>query len=535
MILLCRWLVYLTAALALHIPSIWPAPQVPFSNLEIVDHDPKSQSSSEEFESWVAQQSNRSFEYILDNIGGISSKLKESEVLPGVVIASPLKSNPDYFYNWIRDSALTIRTLLYHMNDNVKDTAAIERLKPVVELYIEVNYKLQRTPNRSGDFDDMKRSGLGEPKFLVDGHSFDEDWGRPQSDGPGLRVSTILGYLFFLHRNKLEIDSPFLGNSTFIYFNIIKPDLEYIVANWKAKLFDLWEEVNSHHFFNALTQLKALQDGQRFAQLNRLDVSFAKKLQATFDDLQEYVTESGKFVRPTIPYIVNIPELYDKGERSGLDAATFLAALHAHNLEFGGTDNIPFDVDDSHILNAITAMVGDMKRRYPLNREYGKWRGNFGAALGRYPEDVYDGAGTSIGNPWFIATLSASEVLYKWIYKFTIRHADVVIDKLNIAFFKPHDPELREEAPDSDVRIVIPYNSVRYKQLLESIHKYADTFIAVVQNHVNTVDGTMLEQFDRQTGYMRGAENLTWSYSAFHNCVRWRTKAAKLIDSLHHD
>jgi glucoamylase len=32
----------------------------------------------------------------------------------------------------------------------------------------------------------------------------------------------------------------------------------------------------------------------------------------------------------------------------------------------------------------------------------------------------------------------------------------------------------------------------------------------------------MSEQFDRVTGYMRGAEDLTWSYGAFLQAVRAR-------------
>lgn len=526
MMLTVRCLPLLVATQALYLPSFWrdilPTPE------SIVDLG--SQNHNEiEFEDWIIQQSERSFGYILENIGGISSRLNDEEVLPGIVVASPLKANPDYFYNWTRDSALTIRTLIYHMNDYFKDTVAVARIRKVVESYIEVNYKLQRLPNKSGRFDDGSRSGLGEPKFLTTGESFDANWGRPQSDGPGLRVSTILGYLFFLEKNQQEIESEFLGNTTFIYLNIIKPDLEYIVANWKAKLFDLWEEVESHHFFTALTQLKALQDGQRFVKNNVIDFDFAEQLGATFDELHEFVTSKGGFTKSTVPYIIGTPELFDQGTRSGLDAATFLTALHAHNLEFGGTDNIPFDVDDSHILNTITAMVSDMSQRYPINHRKNSWPDNVGTALGRYPEDVYDGVGTSHGNPWFIATLSASEVLYKWICKYTRTRADIVINDLNIAFFKPHDAQLSNE-PLGKKKIVIPYKSERYQRLLISIFKYADSFVASVKVHVNHSDGTMLEQFDRWTGYMRGAKELTWLYLAFHNSARWRARAYDEIE-----
>lgn len=527
MLFLHNCIALFAACQALYLPNSWRH-SIPHPGLLI---KVGSQNLDElNFEDWISEQSDRSFSYILENIGGISSVLDRKQVLPGVVIASPLKVDPDYFYTWTRDSALTVRTLIYHMNDYFRDDALVARLRKVVEDYIEVNYKIQRLPNQSGRFEDERRSGLGEPKFLTTAKSFDENWGRPQSDGPGLRVSTILGYLFFLERNDLQIENDFLGNTTFIYYHIIKPDLEYIVANWNEKLFDLWEEVNSHHFFTSLTQLKALQDGQRFARTNVIDMKFAEQLQTTYDLLKDFITSSGGFTKPSIPYVIEIPELHEQGTRSGLDAATFLAALHAHNLEFGGTDNIPFDVDDSHILNTITAMVADMRQRYPINHNKARWQNNVGVALGRYPEDVYDGQGTSLGNPWFISTLSASEILFKWIYKNTRRNADIVIDKLNIAFFRPHDAQLNDEAPISDSKIVIPYKSERYHALLTSIYKYADSFIASVQGHVHRTDGTMLEQFDRWTGYMRGAKLLTWLYLAFHNCARWRSKAADEIE-----
>src|SRR5438067_683903 len=31
----------------------------------------------------------------------------------------------------------------------------------------------------------------------------------------------------------------------------------------------------------------------------------------------------------------------------------------------------------------------------------------------RYPEDVYDGVGTSLGNPWYLATTSMAELFYR--------------------------------------------------------------------------------------------------------------------------
>ncbi len=34
------------------------------------------------------------------------------DVKPGMVVASPSRSNPDYYFDWVRDTALTYRALI---------------------------------------------------------------------------------------------------------------------------------------------------------------------------------------------------------------------------------------------------------------------------------------------------------------------------------------------------------------------------------------------------------------------------------------
>jgi glucoamylase len=47
---------------------------------------------------------------VLANIGPSGSK--SSGAFPGIVIASPSTSNPDYLYTWTRDSSLTLKALI---------------------------------------------------------------------------------------------------------------------------------------------------------------------------------------------------------------------------------------------------------------------------------------------------------------------------------------------------------------------------------------------------------------------------------------
>lgn len=48
----------------------------------------------------------------INNIGGSGSSLVPGAD-PGIVVASPSRDNPDYFYTWTRDSALVF-TMLVH-------------------------------------------------------------------------------------------------------------------------------------------------------------------------------------------------------------------------------------------------------------------------------------------------------------------------------------------------------------------------------------------------------------------------------------
>lgn len=47
---------------------------------------------------------------LLANIGNLGSK--SSGAMPGIVIASPSSSNPDYLYTWTRDSAIALKALI---------------------------------------------------------------------------------------------------------------------------------------------------------------------------------------------------------------------------------------------------------------------------------------------------------------------------------------------------------------------------------------------------------------------------------------
>lgn len=138
----------------------------------------------------------------LNNIGPDGSEA--SGAIAGLVVASPSKANPDCefssfmqyrnsraniewtaadFYTWTRDSALTLKMIVdeyIHGNDD---------LQHYVEEYLGAQAALQTVTNPSGTFL-PDGSGLGEPKYMVDGTRFN------------LAVCAVPFFLLFLPRHE---------------------------------------------------------------------------------------------------------------------------------------------------------------------------------------------------------------------------------------------------------------------------------------------------------------------------------------------
>ena len=86
--------------------------------------------------------------------------------------------------------------------------------------------------------------------------------------------------------------------------------------------------------------------------------------------------------------------------RSGRDADTLLAAIATFDIDGSCTDGT-YQPCSSKILASHKVLVDSFREIYTVNSNRSA---GTGAAVGRYPEDVYYG-----GNPWYLCTLSAAE------------------------------------------------------------------------------------------------------------------------------
>lgn len=396
----------------------------------------------------LEKQAQRSFQFIHRN-------LRENGIVRGAVIASPSKHSPNYFYHWVRDAGLTMRELIA-VYANTKDL----RTKGLVKELILDWVIFEESNQRVATFN----SNLGEPIFTVLGEIYPHPWGRPQTDGPAIRALAMIEWLEALvaeggnesiierlYQPELPANSP------------IKKDLEYIAHNWQLPSFDLWEEVRGNHFFTRMAQRAALIKGSALAfALGDNEASKFYKLQSQLieTELLKHIDGEREFIRPTLSQTDGWTH-----KTSELDVSVILGSLY-----FSLEDNF-FTPDSKYVLMTAQKLENQFKNIYSINKTL-----FLGTAIGRYPEDVYDGTGFGGGNPWFLATNAFAEL------------------HCRAARFVGRGSVNERDRAHSFLRRAL-YHSDR--------------------------NGHMSEQISRHNGYMMGARDLTWSYSSFVRALRY--------------
>ncbi|RHZ44433.1 glycoside hydrolase family 15 protein [Aspergillus thermomutatus] len=412
---------------------------------------------------------------VWDNIGADGALVSGASA--GVVVASPSKENPDYFYTWTRDSALTIMEIIEQF------VAGNTSLESLIHDYVDSQAKQQTVSNPSGGLSDG--SGLAEPKFFVNLTAFTGSWGRPQRDGPALRASALIAY-----GNSLIAQGKESVVNTHIW-PIVSNDLAYVAQYWNQSTFDLWEEVQGSSFFTTAAQHKALVEGAAFAKALGQSCDGCSVAPQILCFLQDYWNGTA-----VISNIAN-------NGRSGIDANSVLASIHTFD-PAAGCDDTTFQPCSARALSNHKIYVDSFRSIYGVNsgRSAGK-----AAATGRYAEDSYQG-----GNPWYLTTLAAAELLYDALYQWDKQGAIEVTD-VSLPFFKDLASNVTAGSYSK--------GSAGYASLTGAVKTYADGFISVVQQYTPS-NGGLAEQFGRDSGEPVSAADLTWSYAAFLTAVARR-------------
>ncbi|KAJ3237818.1 Glucoamylase, intracellular sporulation-specific [Chytriomyces hyalinus] len=437
----------------------------------------------------------------------------------GAIQASPSSENPDYAYHWVRDAATVMSAV-----------PVTNATQPLFWKWAAFETTLQRTQNPSSP-----HFTLGEPKFNLDGSAYTRDWGRPQNDGPATRVLALVRFaeMYLEQGGSLDQVRKYLYAPELPALSVIKADLEYVARVWDVQGVDLWEEVRGDHYHTQLVQAAALFVGARFA--NRMkDTSAAKfytsKAHEVYRSIESnFWSDEKEYIQSSIR-VQNGPA----AKTSFLDMSVVLAAIYTrHAFSLAPPDwsdnSTMHSFDGPQVLLTALQLASKMKELYTINQN----RGDLAPGIGRYTEDVYDGyTTTGLGNPWFLATLGYAELAFSLAQQFcrlgSISHSESANPLMDKALSWILDGGFMGQRLTSPITSGISQhlscieNPQQFQHLIQNLTYAGEAYIARVRAHVPDHDGeigskvgSLSEQFHRDTGFMQGAVELTWSHASF--------------------
>lgn len=442
------------------------------------------------------QQFQRSIYFLMKNVS-------PADGVRGSIIAAPSRNHPDYYYHWVRDAALVTDSLLnLYLDPRYNNSQLKTQIKSFVIDHMKFNAKIQASSQSA--------NGLGEPKFWVTGLPFTGPWGRPQNDGPALRSINHARVLDIALREKWPEANqlvPFLYSTKIPADSLIKRDTEFVAHHWREPNFDLWEEVYGMHFYTLLAQRKSMLYGASVANAFK-DQGAAQfyKTQATQigSTLENFWGQGKGFIEAT--------KFVQRGRnKSQLDSAVLLAVLHSE------IEDTRFSVADPRVLATFLRLKNSFNAIYTINKNLA-----YGTAIGRYPEDTYDGYVTnSRGNPWVLSTAGAAEYLYRLMLSH-LKLKQIQINDFNKAYYA----DLSGNTQLKSGQVLSPVDRT-YSLIIKGLFEEADSYLSRVLFHRNA-DGSLSEQMNRENGYMQGAPNLTWSHASFITAKLRRDEAISI-------
>jgi len=401
----------------------------------------------------------------------------------GSIVASPVLASydpdPDYFFHWFRDSAVVIdavRLLLVH--GTLAAAQALEYFRDFVQFSLSLfnldGRALVEAPAWRAavapDFEKFVRSDtdLGavhgdlvsaEARVNADATLDISNWGRPQHDGPPLRLLAVLRWVRGIDLGSTQLTGQAAA--------LIRADIAFTRGRWRMPSVDIWEEEKGHHYYTLRVAAAALQEAADWldaqgggsdldeARLCRAD---AREILAVLDDY--WLADEGYYRSRTLEGALR--------STKELDIAVIFAAIHG----VGGGDTA-HTVHDPRMHATLRRLESLFDEEYPINHARPATRG---PAMGRYKGDVYYSGGA-----YYFSTLAAAEFCFR-------------------AAVTGHGSQ---KGMDSSFR-------ARGDAYLETVRAFTPP------------SGDMSEQFDQKTGAQSSARHLAWSYAAFISCVTAR-------------
>jgi glucoamylase len=470
-----------------------------------------SSAKADGLETWLASEKNTA-----------TSKLLANVLSNGAVIASPSQNNPNYYYHWVRDGALTMDVVL-SLYLNSTDAQIKQQHWNRLMAYLTFSLGNQDTPNRSTT---MGR-GLGEPKFNTDGSAFQGDWGRPQDDGPALRAVVFIRLANNLldggQADQVALVKTKLYQNTLPSSSVIKRDLEYVSHNWQNTCFDPWEEVSGNHFYTRMVQRRALREGAALA--NRLnDPGAANWYNQQAAAIEAALNNHWDATKGYLVATLNRDGGLDY-KTSNLDTAVVLAVLHSH---------IPgdsfFAPTDEMVLATAQTLSSTFANPalFPINNVLKNPEGAvMGPGIGRYPEDRYSGQANNFdSNPWVLCTTALAELYFRAANEW-VKKGQIVITARNQAFLASINPQ---KFGNLSVGTTFSTGIASFNDIVSEVRLAGDGFLRRVRYH-SFPDGSLSEQMNRYTGFMQSANDLTWNYASILTTLQHRSQPLVIVNT----
>jgi len=432
---------------------------------------------------------------------------------PGTVIAAQSYTAPDYAYNWVRDSSLTMDVVQsFYAAGTGSHKATYES---ILFQYAQARYQEQVDPGL--------QTGLGEPKFFLNNSIFTGPWGRPQNDGPATSAITLMEF----SSDYLAAGGSLATIRQAIYDGPQAPvlrDLLFVANNWTYPSFDIWEEEPSDHFYNRMVQHRAMLMGSTFAlQFN--DAATSQTLSAAATAIAATLGQFWDPIRNLILYEYG-PVL--RGKYSYKDVAVVLGVIHGY-----AGDGI-YSYTNDQVLETAWQIATSFIPVFPIAATHFDAQGRpLGTPIGRYPEDVYNGVDTSLGNPWYLCTASMAELFYRASTAFN-KAGSITVTETSLPFWQYFAPGLTYTCGTTynlgrgnnyGWGWVSPNgNTQQGNAMVASMQGWADAFMRTVK-YYTPAGGHLSEEVNRTTGVAQGAKDLTWSYAALLTAAFARAEA----------
>lgn len=407
----------------------------------------------------------------------------------GGVVAAPDQDTPggSYYYHWMRDGALTMRSVL-------ETSANMSDVEDSLKSYVQWVLLTGSESDTNGE--DIRT----EPKFnLPDGDLFTDPWCRPQNDGPGLQAITLIKFADqLMAQGDQEYVKKYLWTGDQAQYNggAIKFHLDYVSDDngYSSNTCDLWEEIRSSNFFwNRVTMKKAMHMGARFAQ-DMGDSSSSTKyssvestIAATLRD--DHYDTNGKYIFEDVSrtkdsaVIVGLNSGYDED----IDGNSWLAPT---SVEVAGT---------------VSAYNTLFCTEYAVNNADTDG-GITGVLYGRYGGDNYAG-----GNPWVLSTAALAQLLYRGA-SYILDNGLPSTDALDMWATALNLGKGASDLPSDPSAVATLFAAS------------GDGVLLRLRKHVEADGFHLAEQIDRNTGKQISATDLTWSYAEVLNAMDKRAE-----------